>query len=108
MRKLVTIIRPHRLQAVQRALFAVGAQGVTISEVLGFGGSNRQESDAGFGPACPGLRLEVVVPNHAVLATVDSIIRAARTGEAGDGKIFITALDDVVRIRTGETGEEAL
>jgi nitrogen regulatory protein P-II 1 len=110
MNKVEAIIRPDRLQAVQDALDELGASGLTITEVLGCG------AQRGYTETYRGTRanislqrkvkVEAVVPSARTQGVVDAISQAARTGEVGDGKIFVLPVDDAIRIRTGERGEE--
>jgi nitrogen regulatory protein P-II 2 len=111
--KLVTaIIKPFRLEEVRQALSALGANGMTVTEVKGYGrqkGHTEIYRGAEYAVSfVPKLRLEVAVPSNQVAATVDAITTAARTGQIGDGKIFVTGLDHAVRIRTGETDADAI
>ncbi|HEY7927507.1 MAG: P-II family nitrogen regulator [Candidatus Dormibacteria bacterium] len=109
MKKVEAIIRPERLQAVQDAMDALGASGLTVTEVLGCG------AQRGYTETYRGARanislqrkvkVEAVVGDSMVEAVVTAITGAARTGEVGDGKIFIHPVDDAVRIRTGERGD---
>ena len=111
--KLVTaIVKPFRLDDVRNALSEVGIQGMTVSEVKGFGRQRGHtelyrgaEYVVGF---LPKAKIEVAVSDDLVERTVEAIIDAAKTGKVGDGKIFVTPLEEVVRIRTGETGPEAV
>jgi nitrogen regulatory protein P-II 1 len=110
---LVTaIVKPFRLDGVKEALEAAGAAGMTIGEVQGFGrqkGHTEVYRGAEYKVAfTPKVRVEVLVEDAAVSATVDAIVKAARTDKIGDGKIWVTPVDHVVRIRTGETGADAL
>ena len=110
MNKVEAIIRPDRLQAVQDALDELGASGLTITEVLGCG------AQRGYTETYRGTRanislqrkvkVEAVVPSSRTQGVVDAITRAARSGEVGDGKIFVLPVDDAIRIRTGERGED--
>ena len=110
MKKVEAIIRPDRLQAVQDALDALGASGLTVTEVLGCG------QQRGYTETYRGARanislqrkvkVEAVVADAAAPAVVDAILGAAKTGEIGDGKIFVIPVDDAMRIRTGERGED--
>jgi len=110
---LVTaIIKPHRVEEVKEALKAVGVTGVTISEVKGFGrqGGHTEtyrgtEYQVDF---VPKIKVEVILQESQVERAIESIVKAARTGKIGDGKIFVTAVEQVVRIRTGESGEAAI
>jgi nitrogen regulatory protein P-II 1 len=112
MKKIEAIIRPHLLDAVRNALQEVGVAGMTIGEVQGFGRQKgHTESYRGTEyqiEFIPKIKVEVIVPEDIEDSVVDAITRTARTGKFGDGKIFITGLDDVIRIRTGERGEAAL
>jgi nitrogen regulatory protein P-II 2 len=111
--KLVTaIIKPFRLDEVRQALSTLGANGMTITEVKGYGrqkGHTEIYRGAEYAVSfVPKLRVEVAVPDNQVERTVDAITTAARTGQIGDGKIFVTGLDHAVRIRTGETDGDAI
>ncbi|MGH6823771.1 MAG: P-II family nitrogen regulator [Methylocella sp.] len=111
--KIVTaIIKPFKLDEVRDALTALGALGMTVTEVKGYG---RQKGHTEIYRGAeytvnflPKLKIEVAVPGDLVNQTIDAITSAARTGEIGDGKIFVTALDQAVRIRTGERDQEAI
>ncbi len=111
--KLVTaIIKPFRLDDVREALSALGVQGITVTEVKGFG---RQKGHTELYRGAeyvvdflPKLKLEVAVDAALLDQVLEAIEQAARTGKIGDGKIFVTPLEQVLRIRTGETGHEAL
>lgn len=111
--KLVTaIIKPFRLDDVRNALGEVGIQGITVSEVKGFG-RQRGHTELYRGAEyvvdfLPKAKVEVAVSDDLVERTVEAIIDAAKTGKVGDGKIFVTALAQAWRIRTGETGDNAL
>ncbi len=111
--KLVTaIIKPFRLDDVRNALSEVGIQGMTVSEVKGFG-RQRGHTELYRGAEyvvdfLPKAKIEVAVPDDLVERSVEAIIEAAKTGKVGDGKIFVTELHQVWRIRTGETGDGAL
>ena len=112
MKKIEAIIRPHLLDAVRNALQEVGVAGMTIGEVQGFG-RQKGHTETYRGTEyqiefIPKIKLEVIVPEDIEDNVVDAITKTARTGKFGDGKIFITGLDDVIRIRTGERGETAL
>jgi nitrogen regulatory protein P-II 1 len=112
MKKVEAIIRPHLLDAVRTALQEMDVVGMTISEVQGYG-RQRGHTETYRGTEyqiefIPKTRIEVVVPDELEEATVDAIIKTARTGKFGDGKIFVVPLDDVIRIRTGERGEAAI
>ena len=111
--KLVTaIIKPFKLDEVREALSAIGVQGITVTEVKGFG---RQKGHTELYRGAeyvvdflPKVKGEVVVPDNLVDKAIEAVVKAARTGKIGDGKIFVFDLEQVVRIRTGETGPEAL
>jgi nitrogen regulatory protein PII len=111
--KLVTaIIKPFKLDEVREALSEVGVNGLTVTEVKGFG---RQKGHTELYRGAeyvvyflPKIRVEVGVADQQVDAVIEAIIKAARTGKIGDGKIFVTPLDEVIRIRTGENGDPAL
>jgi len=111
--KLVTaIVKPFRLDDVRNALGEVGIQGMTVSEVKGFG-RQRGHTELYRGAEyvvdfLPKVKVEVAVTDQLADGVVEAIIEAAKTGKVGDGKIFITNLDQVYRIRTGETGKTAL
>lgn len=111
--KLVTaIIKPFKLDEVREALSALGVQGITVTEVKGFG---RQKGHTELYRGAeyvvdflPKVKVEVIVADGIVEQAIEAIVKAARTGKIGDGKIFVTAVEQVVRIRTGETGEAAV
>jgi len=112
MKKIEAIIRPFKLEDVKIALVNSGIVGMTVSEVRGFGRQKGQveryrgsEFTVEF---LQKLKVEVVVENEKVNSVIDAIAEAAKTGEIGDGKIFITSIDSVVRIRTGDKDEAAL
>jgi len=112
MKKIEAIIRPFKLEDVKIALVNSGIVGMTVSEVRGFGRHKGQveryrgsEFTVEF---LQKLKVEVVVEDEKVNSVIDAIAEAAKTGEIGDGKIFITSIDSVVRIRTGDKDEEAL
>jgi nitrogen regulatory protein P-II 1 len=111
--KLVTaIIKPFRLDNVKEDLEAVGAKGLTVTEAQGFGrqkGHTETYRGAEYQVAfTPKIKVEVLVDDAAVTGVVDAIVKAARTDKIGDGKIWVTDVDTVVRIRTGETGPDAI
>lgn len=112
MKKVEAIIRHFKLEDVKNALSEQGIQGMTITEVRGFGRQKgHTEMYRGTEYAVdfvPKVKLEVVVQNGDVQKAIDTIMRAAQTGQIGDGKIFVVSLEETVRIRTGETGEEAI
>jgi nitrogen regulatory protein P-II 2 len=111
--KLVTaVIKPFKLDDVREALSDIGVQGITVSEVKGFG---RQKGHTELYRGAeyvvdflPKVKLEIAVADETVDTTVEAITKAANTGKIGDGKIFITPLEEVIRIRTGETGNDAI
>jgi nitrogen regulatory protein P-II 2 len=112
MKLLIAVIQPHRLDEVREALAQAGVNGMTVSEVKGYGRQKGHteiyrgaEYTVNFTPK---LRLEVALPADRVERAIEAITGAARTGRIGDGKIFVASLDEAVRIRTGETGGEAL
>ena len=111
-KKVEAIIRHFKLEDVKNALSEQGIQGMTITEVRGFGRQKgHTEMYRGTEYAVdfvPKVKLEVVVQNADVQKAIDTIMRAAQTGQIGDGKIFVVSLEETVRIRTGETGEEAI
>ena len=111
--KLVTaIVKPFKLDDVREALSEIGVQGVTVTEVKGFG---RQKGHTELYRGAeyvvdflPKVKLEIAVADDLLEKVIDTVTKAANTGKIGDGKIFVTALEQVIRIRTGETGEEAI
>jgi len=112
MKLIVAVIKPFKLEEVKDALAAVGVEGLTVSEVKGFGRQKGHteiyrgnEYTVDF---LPKAKLEIAVPDELASAVVEAIASAARTGKIGDGKIFVLSLEDVVRIRTGERGEAAV
>jgi nitrogen regulatory protein P-II 2 len=112
MKLVMAVIKPFRLEEVRQALSTLGASGMTITEVKGYG---RQKGHTEFFRGAeytvsfvPKIRIEVAVPNNQLERTIEAITAAARTGQIGDGKIFVTALDHAVRIRTGETDADAI
>jgi nitrogen regulatory protein P-II 1 len=112
LKKIEAIIKPFKLEEVKEALDAVGIRGITVSEVKGFG---RQKGHTELYRGAeyvvdflPKIKLELVLPNELVEKAVEAIIGSAKTGRIGDGKIFILPMDEVIRIRTGEKGEEAV
>jgi nitrogen regulatory protein P-II 1 len=112
MKKVEAIIRHYKLEEVKNALSAAGIQGMTVSEVRGFG-RQRGHKETYRGTEytvdfLPKVKLELVVSDEEAQTAAETIIDVARTGQIGDGKIFITKLTEVIRIRTGETGSEAI
>lgn len=112
MKKIEAVVRHYKLEEIKNALTESGVQGMTVSEVRGFGrqrGHKEMYRGAEYTvDFLPKVKLELVVDNNLVQSTVDTILRVARTGQIGDGKIFVTDLAEVIRIRTGETGVEAI
>jgi nitrogen regulatory protein P-II 2 len=112
MKLIIAIIKPFKLEEVRDALTAVGVQGMTITEVKGYGRQKgHKEIYRGAEYAVnflPKVRVDVAVDDSQVDKVVDAISNAAKTGQIGDGKIFITAIDHAVRIRTGETDTDAI
>jgi len=112
MKKIEAIVRPFKVDEVKDALTEAGIEGMTITEVKGFGRQRGQpvtyRGTEYNGAFVPKVKFEVVVSDARVQRVVDAIIRAARTKKIGDGRIFIASVDQVVRIRTREKGEEAL
>jgi len=112
MKKIEAIIKPFKLEEVKAALAALGIQGMTVAEVKGFG---RQKGHTEIYRGSeytvdfvPKLKLELVVADSQAAPVVDSILKNAKTGKIGDGKIFVSTVESVIRIRTGETGEQAV
>ena len=112
MKIVMAIIKPFKLDEVRDALTAIGVQGLTVTEVKGFGRQKgHTEIYRGTEYAVsflPKLKIEVAVPSETVEKVVDAISGAAKTGQIGDGKIFVYSIDQAVRIRTGETDTDAL
>ncbi|MGC1678379.1 MAG: P-II family nitrogen regulator [Candidatus Binataceae bacterium] len=112
MKKVEAIIKPFKLDEVKEALSSIGVQGLTVSEVKGFG---RQKGHTELYRGAeyvvdflPKVKLEIIVDDELAGQVVETMERAARTGRIGDGKIFVMAVEEVVRIRTGERGSSAL
>jgi nitrogen regulatory protein PII len=111
--KLITaIVKPFKLDDVREALSEIGVQGITVTEVKGFG---RQKGHTELYRGAeyvvdflPKVKIEVAVAESAVDQTIEAITKAANTGKIGDGKVFVSPLEQVIRIRTGETGEDAI
>lgn len=112
MKKIESIIRHYKLEDVKNALNLAGIHGMTVTEVRGFGrqkGHKEMYRGAEYTvDFLPKVKLEVVVDDQSARQVIDTIVRVARTGQIGDGKIFVTDLWEVVRIRTGETGADAI
>jgi nitrogen regulatory protein P-II 1 len=112
MKKVEAIIKPFKLDEVKEALGGVGVQGITVSEVKGFG-RQRGHTELYRGAEyvvdfLPKVKLEIIVKDDQVESVLEAIASSASTGRIGDGKIFVTAVEEVIRIRTGERGEAAL
>ena len=112
MKKIEAIVKPFKLDEVRESLSEVGVTGLTVTEVKGFG---RQKGHTELYRGAeyvvdflPKIKIEIVVADETVEAAIEAIIKAARTGKIGDGKIFVTTVEQVVRIRTGETNESAI
>jgi nitrogen regulatory protein PII len=112
MKKIEAIIKPFKLEEVKEALAAVGVQGLTVSEVKGFG---RQKGHTEIYRGSeytvdflPKIKIEIVLADAIEKQAVEAIVRAAKTGKIGDGKVFVSSIESAVRIRTEESGEEAL
>jgi len=112
MKKVECIVRPHLMEAVKSALQDVGVVGMTVSEVKGFG-RQKGHTETYRGSEykvefLPKVKIEVALTDELVDEVVEAVLKTAKTGKFGDGKIFVTALEEAVRIRTGERGEGAL
>jgi nitrogen regulatory protein P-II 1 len=112
MKKIEAVIKPFKLDEVKEALQQVGVQGITVIEAKGFG---RQKGHTELYRGAeyvvdflPKVKIEVVLGDSMVEAAIDAIRKAAQTGRIGDGKIFVSSIEDVIRIRTGETGADAI
>jgi len=112
MKKIEAIIKPFKLEDVKEALAGLGVEGMTVSEVKGFG---RQKGHTEIYRGSeytvdflPKIKIEVVISDSLVEKSVDAIVKAARTGKIGDGKVFVSSIDDAIRIRTDERGEHAV
>jgi nitrogen regulatory protein P-II 1 len=112
MKKIEAIFKPFKLDEVREALSEIGVSGLTVTEVKGFG---RQKGHTELYRGAeyvvdflPKVKLDVVVPDNLLDGAIDAIVKAARTGKIGDGKIFVSSVDQVLRIRTGETNEAAI
>jgi len=112
MKKIEAIFKPFKLDEVREALSEIGVSGLTVTEVKGFG---RQKGHTELYRGAeyvvdflPKVKVEVVVPDKLLEGAIDAIIKSARTGKIGDGKIFVTSVEQVIRIRTGETDEAAI
>jgi nitrogen regulatory protein P-II 1 len=112
MKKIVAIIRPFKMDEVKEALAEEGIKGLTITEVRGYG-RQKGHSETYRGSEyriefVPKMKIDIVVEKEKVVKVVDAILRSAKTGQVGDGKIFISEVEEVIRIRTEESGKEAL
>jgi nitrogen regulatory protein P-II 1 len=112
MKKIEAIVRPHRVEEVREALQERGLHGMTLTEVKGMG-RQKGHTEVYRGSEykidfLPKVKLEVVVPERLAESAIACIIKAAKTGEVGDGKLFISTVDEVIRVRTEEVGESAL
>ena len=112
MKKVEAIIKPFKLDEVKDRLNEIGVKGITVSEVKGFG---RQKGHAELYRGAeyivdflPKIKLEIIVSDELVDDVINAVTKSAQTGRIGDGKIFVTSLEDTIRIRTGERGEEAI
>ena len=112
MKKIEAIFKPFKLDEVREALSEIGISGLTVTEVKGFG---RQKGHTELYRGAeyvvdflPKVKIDVVIPDTLLDRAVEAIVKAARTGKIGDGKIFVTSVDQVIRIRTGETNEAAI
>ncbi|HJQ62724.1 MAG: nitrogen regulatory protein [Burkholderiales bacterium] len=112
MKKIEAIFKPFKLDEVREALSEIGVSGLTVTEVKGFG---RQKGHTELYRGAeyvvdflPKVKVEVVIPDKLLDGAIDAVVKAARTGKIGDGKIFVTSVDQVIRIRTGETDEAAI
>jgi nitrogen regulatory protein PII len=112
MKLIIAIIKPFKLEEVKAALAELGIEGMTVTEVKGFG---RQKGHTEIYRGSeytvdflPKVKIEVAIPDELVIGTIDAIVKGAKTGKIGDGKIFVSNLEEVVRIRTDERGEAAL
>jgi nitrogen regulatory protein P-II 1 len=112
MKKIEAVIKPHALDNVKERLRQIGISGMTVCEVRGFGRTGGKtevyRGSAYVVDFVPKVRLDIVVKDSMVREVVEAIVLSAKTGKIGDGKIFVTPVDEAVRIRTGERGEEAL
>jgi len=112
MKLICAIVKPFKLDDIREALSEINVQGITVSEVKGFGrqkGHTELYSGAEYVvDFLPKVKIEVAVPDEEVNLVIETIIEAAHTGKIGDGKIFVMPLENVIRIRTGEVGEDAI
>jgi nitrogen regulatory protein P-II 1 len=112
MKKIEAIIKPFKLEDVKEALSGLGVEGMTVSEVKGFG---RQKGHTEIYRGSeytvdflPKIKIEVVLADNMVVSAVEAIVKAAKTGKIGDGKVFVSTIENAIRIRTEETGEQAV
>ena len=112
MKKIEAIIKPFKIEEVKEALSALGLEGMTISEVKGFG---RQKGHTEIYRGSeytidflPKIKIEVILGDSKVAAALEAIVNAAKTGKIGDGKVFVSPIENAIRIRTGETGDQAV
>jgi len=112
MKKIEAIIKPFKLDEVKNALTKIGVQGMTVIEVKGFGRQKgHTESYRGTEYAIdflPKSKIEIIIPDDLVTPVIETIERAAKTGKIGDGKIFLSQVEEIIRIRTGERGKDAM
>ena len=112
MKKVEAIVKPFKLDEVKESLSAIGIQGMTVTEVKGFGRTGGKKEvyrgSAYVVDFVPKVKIEIIVKDDMVHQVISSITEAAKTGRIGDGKIFVTSVDEVIRIRTGEKGEDAI
>ncbi|MGZ3615335.1 MAG: P-II family nitrogen regulator [Thermodesulfobacteriota bacterium] len=112
MKKIEAIVKPFKLDEVKNALTKIGVQGMTVTEVKGFGRQRgHTESYRGTEYAIdflPKSKIELIIPDELITQVIETIERTAKTGKIGDGKIFLSSVEEVIRIRTGEHGREAL
>ncbi len=112
MKKIEAIIKPFKLEEVKNALTKIGVQGMTVIEVKGFGRQKgHTESYRGTEYAIdflPKSKIEIIIADELVTAAIETIERAAKTGKIGDGKIFLSQVEEIIRIRTGERGKDAV
>ena len=112
MKKIEAIIKPYKLDDVKEALSAMGVQGMTVSEVKGFG---RQKGHTEIYRGSeytvdflPKIKIEIVLPDGMIASAIEAIVQTARTGKIGDGKVFVSPIENAIRIRTDETGDQAV
>ena len=112
MKKIEAVIKPFKLEDMKSALAALGVQGMTVSEVIGFG---RQKGHTEIYRGSeyvvdflPKIKIELVLADAQVTPALEAIVKAAKTGKIGDGKVFVSSIQDAIRIRAGETGEQAV